>query len=83
MATNVHLTPELERFARECVEGGRYNNVSEVVRASLRLLQDAEDRRREFRRMLDAAVEETDRDGGHTLESVMAEVDAIIAASEQ
>ena len=41
MATNVHLTPELERFARECVECGRYNNVSEVVRASLRLLQDA------------------------------------------
>lgn len=33
MATNVHLTPELERFARECVEGGRYNNVSEVVRS--------------------------------------------------
>jgi antitoxin ParD1/3/4 len=83
MATNVHLTPELERFARECVERGRYNNVSEVVRASLRLLQDAEDRRQEFRRMLDAVVEEADRDGAHTLESVMAEVDAIIAASEK
>ena len=64
MATNVHLTPELERFARECVECGRYNNVSEVVRASLRLLQDAEDRRRQVRRMLDEAMEEADRDGG-------------------
>ena len=82
MATNVHLTPELERFTRECVDGGRYNNVSEVVRASLRLLQDAEDRRLAFRRMLDEAVAEAERDGSYTLESVMAEVDAIITATE-
>jgi antitoxin ParD1/3/4 len=83
MATNVHLTPELERFARECVEGGRYNNVSEVVRASLRLLQDAEDRRREFRRMLEAAEEEADREGDVSLDVALAKVDAIIAASER
>ena len=83
MATNVNLTPELERFARECVEGGRYNNVSEVVRASLRLLQDAEERRRDFRRMLEEAEAEADRDGDVSLESVLAEVDAIIAAHEQ
>jgi len=37
MGTNVHLTPELERFAQECVERGRYNNVSEVVRSGLRM----------------------------------------------
>ncbi len=49
MATNVHLTPELERFARKCVEGGRYNNVSEVVRSGLRLLQEAEDQPRLLR----------------------------------
>lgn len=83
VATNVHLTPELERFARECVEGGRYNNVSEVVRASLRLLQDAEDRRREVRRMLDEAMEEADRDGDVSIEDALAKVDSIIAASEQ
>jgi antitoxin ParD1/3/4 len=83
MATNVHLTPELERFARECVEGGRYNNVSEVVRASLRLLQDAEDRRREIRRMLDAAEDEADREGDVSIEDALAKVDSIIAASEQ
>ncbi len=83
MATNVHLTPELERFARECVEGGRYNNVSEVVRASLRLLQDAEDRRREVRRMLDDAMAEADRDGTFSLERVLEEADAVIAAREQ
>lgn len=41
MGTNVHLTPELERFAQVCVETGRFNNVSEVVRSALRMLQDA------------------------------------------
>ena len=83
MATNVHLTPELERFARECVEGGRYNNVSEVVRASLRLLQDAEDRRQAVARMLNEAMDEADRDGTVSLETALANMDAIIAASEQ
>ena len=83
MATNVHLTPELERFAHECVEGGRFNNVSEVVRASLRLLQDAEDRRHAVAQMLDQAMQEADRDGTVPLESAMAEVDAIIADSEK
>ena len=83
MATNVHLTPELERFARECVEAGRFNNVNEVVRASLRLLQDAEDRRRDFRRMLDDAMDEADRDGEVSLDTALANMDAIIDASEQ
>ena len=46
MGTNVHLTPELEQFARERVEIGRYNSVSEVVRDGLRLLQDQEVARR-------------------------------------
>jgi antitoxin ParD1/3/4 len=78
MATNVHLTPELERFARKCVEGGRYNNLSEVVRAALRLLQDAE-----VRRTLDDAMAEADREGTFSLESVLEEVDAVIAARDQ
>jgi antitoxin ParD1/3/4 len=83
VSTNVHLTPELERFARECVDGGRYNNISEVVCSGLRLLQDAEERRREFRRMLDAVVEEADREGTFSVESVLAEMDEIIAASQK
>ncbi len=83
MATNVHLTAELERFARECVDGGRYNNVSEVVRSGLRLLQEAEDRRQQFRAMLQAAEEEADRDGIIPLDSVLAEIDEIIDAAEK
>jgi antitoxin ParD1/3/4 len=79
MATNVHLTPELERFTRECVEGGRYNNVSEVVRSALRLLQEAEARRVQFQAMLRETEAEAEREGTVSLEDVVAEVDQIIA----
>lgn len=37
---NVSLTPELEKFVREKVATGLYNNASEVVREALRLLYE-------------------------------------------
>jgi antitoxin ParD1/3/4 len=80
MATNVHLTPELERFARDCVAQGRYNNVSEVVRSALRLLQELEEERRQFTATLIEAEEEADREGTVTIEQVRAEMQAIIDA---
>jgi antitoxin ParD1/3/4 len=83
MATNVHLTPELERFARNCVAEGRYNNVSEVVRSALRLLQEREEQRRHFTSMLDKALEEADRDGTFTAEEVRAGAQAIIDAHKR
>ena len=83
MATNVHLTPELERFARQCVEEGRYNNVSEVVRSGLRLLQEAEERRQAFTAMLRQVEEETDREGDVSIEEALAEVDRIIDEAER
>ena len=78
MATNVHLTPELETFARSCVASGRYNNVSEVVRTALRLLQDAEERRQRFNAMLEVVRDETEREGVHDLDAVLAEMDSTI-----
>lgn len=81
MATNVHLTSELETFARACVTSGRYNNVSEVVCTALRLLHDAEEKRRNFNAMLVAVRNEADRDGVHELDDVLAEMDAMIDKS--
>jgi antitoxin ParD1/3/4 len=83
MSTNVHLSPALERFAREAVAEGRYNNVSEVVRQGLRMLQEAEERRRAFNKSLDEAVAEAERDGYVTVEEVMAAMDEEIEAAEQ
>ncbi len=79
MATNVHLTPDLENFAHECVKSGRYNNVSEVMRSALRLLQDREAERKAFMAMLKAARSEADRKGTYSIESVAVEMDAIIS----
>ena len=45
MLTSVALSPHFETFIRDQVESGRYNNVSEVVRAGLRLLEDTERQR--------------------------------------
>jgi antitoxin ParD1/3/4 len=82
VTTNVHLTPELERFARSCVDEGRYNNISEVVRSALRMLQDAEERRRAFNASLYEAMAEADRDGVFTVEEVEAEIDKLLGAQE-
>ena len=83
MSTNVHLTPELERFAKECVTAGRYNNVSEVVRSGLRMLQDAEDRKRAFMASLEEAREEAERDGWIDADDALAKVDEIIRKAEE
>jgi antitoxin ParD1/3/4 len=83
MATNVHLTPELERFARQCVTEGRYNNMSEVVRSALRLLQDHEEQRRQFTASLIEAEEESDREGWLTLEEVRAEAQRMVDANQK
>ena len=83
MATNVHLTPELESFARACVEGGQYNNVSEVVRSGLRLLKGQEDRKRAFDAMITRTLKETDDDGTRTMDEVLARADAVIEAAER
>jgi antitoxin ParD1/3/4 len=83
MGTNVHLTPELERFARDCVADGRYNNVSEVVRDALRLLQDAAERKRQFMAMLHEVQAEVDRDGTVSIEEALVEFDRIVDEAEQ
>ena len=75
---NVSLTPELESFAAHCVQTGRYANVSEVARAALRLLQQAEQQRQDFVAMLQAAEAEGDAIGFTTVEALGAELETLI-----
>ena len=78
---NVSLTPELERFAEQCVRSGRYGSVSEVARAGLRLLQEAEDQRRQVLRMLARVEAEGEAEGFAEAETVAAELERVIAAA--
>ncbi|PAT31249.1 type II toxin-antitoxin system ParD family antitoxin [Vandammella animalimorsus] len=45
MPINVALGNHFEAFIRDQVQSGRFNNISEVVQAGLRLLQEQEGRR--------------------------------------
>ena len=40
----VTLGPHFDDFVKTSIAGGRYNNVSEVIRAALRLMEDEETR---------------------------------------
>lgn len=81
MATSVQLSDDLERFARDCVEAGRYGTVTEVVQSAVRLMRDTQQQRAAFNAMLKAAAEEADRDGTFTAEEIFAEIDDAVAAA--
>ena len=40
---NVSLTPELEKYVHDKVDGGMYTSASEVIRESLRIMHSYED----------------------------------------
>jgi len=63
MPTSVALSPHFETFVRQQVESGRYNNVSEVVRAGLRLLEEEAQTREAKLAALRAAIAEGEASG--------------------
>lgn len=70
---NVSLTPELEAFVHDKVASGRYTSASEVVRESLRLLEEREwlrERRiNELKKEIQIGIDELERGEGITLNS--------------
>lgn len=55
---SVSLTAHQQEFVETLVKSGRYQGVSEVVRAGLRLLEEREQKHKAFIARLEAAVEE-------------------------
>jgi antitoxin ParD1/3/4 len=74
---NVNLSDQQVQFIRQSVDGGRYRNASEVVRAGLRALEqnEQEDRLklRRLRRLAKQAFDEIDH--GHFEEIDSSEID--------
>lgn len=56
MPTSVALGSHFEEFIRDQVRMGRFNNVSEVVRAGLRMLEESEQHRQLELEALRAAI---------------------------
>jgi antitoxin ParD1/3/4 len=50
---NVSLTPELEKYVDDKVDSGLYNNASEVIRESLRLLKEHDEIRIKWREQIE------------------------------
>ena len=77
---SVFLPPDLERFAAEAVASGRYRDISEVVAAGVSLLRQQEQARAEFVASLEEAEAEAEREGWHSLDETLADMDHIINA---
>ena len=73
MPTSVALGSHFEDFVQKQLESGRFNNASEVIRAGLRLLEDAEKLREIRHQELRAAIQEgIDSEDAGSLEDVIA-----------
>jgi antitoxin ParD1/3/4 len=73
MPTSVALGNHFEEFVKKQLESGRFNNVSEVIRAGLRLLEDEEKLREIRHRELKAAIQDgIDSEDAGSIEDVIA-----------
>lgn len=61
---SINLGDHFEKFAQDQISRGRFQNVSEVVRAGLRLLEDSEMARQERGQSLKAKINDAWDDPG-------------------
>ena len=77
MPTSVALGEHFENFVKRQLAEGRYNNASEVVRAGLRLLEDAEREKALELKALRAALKAgIDSGVGHDADAVFDRLEA-------
>ena len=74
--TTVSLGEHFERFIKDQIAHGRYNNASEIVREGLRLVEEREAKLNALRKTLQDAIDEggefSDEDIGRDLEANVA-----------
>jgi putative addiction module CopG family antidote len=81
--TTVSLPQELEQFAAAAVAAGRYQDLSHVLAAGLRLLQRAVAARAAFNASLEEAEAEGEREGFLTIEEVHREISDLIGKTDR
>lgn len=76
---SINLGEHFEHFVQQQIAHGRYQNVSEVVRAGLRLLEDYEMSAHERAQRLKAKIDEAwdDPRPSHPIDEVFARVEAL------
>ena len=80
MPTSIALSSHFKDFVRQQVSSGRYNNVSEVVRAGLRLLENHEAEQEAKLQRLREAVAEGMKGPGIPADEVFDEQEAKLQA---
>ncbi len=72
---DVSLTPELERFVKEQVEAGRYQDVSEVIREALRVQLERQDAILALNRKIERGLADADAGRLHSPDEAWAILD--------
>jgi antitoxin ParD1/3/4 len=87
MPMNVELTPELKQLIEEKVKSGRYDSATEVVQEALRLLEQRDTGRTDFRdgirRQIEEGWQSARRGELVDLDEVFDRIDAELALAER
>ena len=88
---NVSLTPELEKFVHAKVDSGMYTSASEVIRESLRIMHNYDDRQQQkidqLNQAIDVGLQELMQgkrmDAADSYERLKAKIDLLSSKTDQ